>query len=203
VLYPFEGRIAPVRWLLAFPCILASKIKTKKMEVIFIMKRILPIALVIALALAGLAGCGTTVPATTKDGEKISVVATIFPPYDFTRAIAGDKADISMLLLPGCATETEASPATVKFLIDKIKEENIPVVFHIEISNEKMADTISEATGVKVLLLHVCHNISQADFAAGKTYLDFMTANVTALKEALWCPTILTARSNTQATSCI
>ncbi|MDR3051102.1 MAG: metal ABC transporter substrate-binding protein [Oscillospiraceae bacterium] len=86
---------------------------------------------------------------------------------------------------PGCATETEASPATVKFLIDKINAENIPVIFHIEMSNEKMANTISEATGAKVLLLHACHNISQADFSSGKTYIDLMSANVDALKEAL------------------
>jgi len=59
------------------------------------------------------------------------------------------------------------------------------VVFHIELSNEKMADTIAEATGAKVLLLHACHNISQEDFASGKTYLDLMAANADALKEAL------------------
>jgi zinc transport system substrate-binding protein len=86
---------------------------------------------------------------------------------------------------PGCSTETEASAATVKFLIDKIIGEGIPVVFHIELSNEKMAETISEATGAKVMMLHACHNISQADFVAGKTYIDLMTANVDALKEAL------------------
>ncbi|GBU21666.1 hypothetical protein R80B4_01566 [Fibrobacteres bacterium R8-0-B4] len=86
---------------------------------------------------------------------------------------------------PGCATETEASAKTVKFLIDKIKKEKIPVVFHIELSNEKMAKAISEATGAKVLLLHACHNITREDFAAGKTYVDFMTANVDALREAL------------------
>jgi zinc transport system substrate-binding protein len=86
---------------------------------------------------------------------------------------------------PGCATETEVSAATVKFLIDKINAENIPVVFHIELSNEKMADTISEATGAKVLLLHACHNISKLDFESGKTYIDLMDGNVEALKEAL------------------
>lgn len=86
---------------------------------------------------------------------------------------------------PGCSTETEASAATVKFLIDKVSAEHIPVVFHIELSNEKMADTISEATGAKVLLLHACHNISRDDFLAGKGYLDLMTDNVEALREAL------------------
>jgi zinc transport system substrate-binding protein len=86
---------------------------------------------------------------------------------------------------PGCATETEASAKTVKFLIDKIKKEKIPVVFHIELSNEKMANAIAEATGAKALLLHSCHNITKADFEAGKTYLELMTANADALREAL------------------
>jgi len=86
---------------------------------------------------------------------------------------------------PGCATETEASLATVKFLIDKVNDEQIPVVFHIEMSNDKIANTIADATGAKVRLLHSCHNISQSDFSAGKTYISLMTANVDALREAL------------------
>ena len=86
---------------------------------------------------------------------------------------------------PGCSTETEPSARTVAFLINKIKKEAIPVVFHIELSNEKMARTISEETGAKVLLLHSCHNITRDDFQSGKGYLDLMKQNVTALKEAL------------------
>jgi len=86
---------------------------------------------------------------------------------------------------PGCSTETEPSAATVAFLIDKVKAENIPVVFHIELSNEKMADTICEATNAKKLLLHACHNISKSDFEKGVSYFDLMTANVEAIKEAL------------------
>ncbi|MDR2360215.1 MAG: metal ABC transporter substrate-binding protein [Oscillospiraceae bacterium] len=86
---------------------------------------------------------------------------------------------------PGCSTETEASAATIAFLIDKVKDEQIPVVFHIELSNEKIADAISESTGAKVALLHACHNISKNDFESGKSYLDLMTDNVEALREAL------------------
>ena len=86
---------------------------------------------------------------------------------------------------PGCSTETEPSAATVKFLIDKVNAEKIPVIFHVELSNEKMANTISEATGAKVSLLHACHNISKTDFEKGVGYLDIMTQNVDALKEAI------------------
>ncbi|MDR0821439.1 MAG: metal ABC transporter substrate-binding protein [Oscillospiraceae bacterium] len=86
---------------------------------------------------------------------------------------------------PGCSGETEPSASTVAFLIDKIKADDIPVVFHIELGNERMANVIADATGAKSLTLHSCHNISKTDFQNGKTYLDFMRENVEALKEAL------------------
>jgi len=87
---------------------------------------------------------------------------------------------------PGCSTDSEPSAATVAFLINKVKSEKLPVIFHIELSNEKMADTISEATGAKKLLLHSCHNLTKNDFEKGITYLDIQKANVVNLKEALW-----------------
>jgi zinc transport system substrate-binding protein len=86
---------------------------------------------------------------------------------------------------PGCSTETEPSAATVAFLIKKIKAEKIPVVFYIELSNEKMADAIAEETGAKKRLLHAAHNISKRDFDGGLTYLEIMTRNMDSLREAL------------------
>lgn len=86
---------------------------------------------------------------------------------------------------PGCSTETEASAATVAFLIDKVKADKIPVVFHIELSNEQMCDSICSATGAKKELLNAVHNVSKDDFNAGVTYLDLMEHNVAVLREAL------------------
>ncbi|GHV95434.1 high-affinity zinc uptake system binding-protein ZnuA [Spirochaetia bacterium] len=86
---------------------------------------------------------------------------------------------------PGCSTETEPSAGTVAFLINKIKAEKIPVVFHIELGNERMADTIAEETGAEKLLLHACHNISKKDFENGSTYIDLMRQNVENLRRAL------------------
>lgn len=86
---------------------------------------------------------------------------------------------------PGCADEAEPSAATVTFLIDKVKAEGIPVVFHIELSNEDMADTICNETGVKKMLFSACHNVTRAQFDAGVTYLELMWQNVDALREAL------------------
>lgn len=86
---------------------------------------------------------------------------------------------------PGCASETEPSAATVAFLIDTVKREDIPVIFYIELSNHKVADVIAECTGAKTAQFNTCHNISADDFEAGETYLSLMTANINLLREAL------------------
>ena len=86
---------------------------------------------------------------------------------------------------PGCAEETEASISTVTFLIDKIKQEQIPVVLYPELSNHRLADTIAEETGAKALMLHSCHNVTQEDFNNGITYIELMKNNVEVLREAL------------------
>jgi len=82
---------------------------------------------------------------------------------------------------PGCSHETEPSAATVAFLIDKIKAEKIPVVFHIENSNENIANAIAEATGAKKMLMHSVHNVSDTN----ESYLSLMKKNAETLKEAL------------------
>lgn len=86
---------------------------------------------------------------------------------------------------PGCAEETEASISTVTFLIDKIKQEQIPVVLYPELSNHRLADTIAEETGAKALMLHSCHNVTQEYFNNGITYIELMKNNVEVLREAL------------------
>jgi zinc transport system substrate-binding protein len=87
---------------------------------------------------------------------------------------------------PGCSTETECSAATIAFLINKVRAEKIPVVFHIELSNEKIADVICEETGAKKLLLHAVHNITKRDFDRGLGYYTLMSQNVKNLREALY-----------------
>ena len=86
---------------------------------------------------------------------------------------------------PGCSAQTEASAKTISYLVDKVKEDKIPVVFHIELSNGKIAEAISKETGAKVLEFNTAHNISQKDFDAGVTYVDIMEENTKVLKEAL------------------
>lgn len=86
---------------------------------------------------------------------------------------------------PGCAEMTEPSAKTVAFLIEKVKEEKIPVVLYGEFSNHKICDTISEATGAKIRLFHSCHNLTKQEFESGVGYIELMYSNTDVLKEAL------------------
>ena len=62
------------------------------------MKRIASFFLALAMVFS-LTAC--TVPVEKADDGKIQIVATLFPYYDFARAIAGDRADVTLLLSPG------------------------------------------------------------------------------------------------------
>ena len=70
-----------------------------------------------------LSGCGRNIPGQISGREKgeaesrLQVVATIFPQYDFARQIAGDKADVYMLLKPGEEIHSyEPTPQDIKMI---------------------------------------------------------------------------------------
>ncbi len=86
---------------------------------------------------------------------------------------------------PGCSEQTEASAKTLAFLINKVKEDNIPVVLHLELTKGNIANSISDETGAKVMEFSSIHNISQSDFDKGITYVDIMKENIKVLKAAL------------------
>ena len=85
----------------------------------------------------------------------------------------------------GCAGDTEPSLTTLKYLIDLVSEQHIPVVYTIELSSQKVADAIAETTGAQVRTFHSCQTVSRAEFDAGVTYLQLMEANADVLREGL------------------
>ena len=85
----------------------------------------------------------------------------------------------------GCSSDTEPSLYTLKFLIDKVREEQIPVVYALELSSQRVAEAIAETTGARVVTFYSCQTVSQADWAAGEGYLSLMRRNVAALREGI------------------
>ena len=85
----------------------------------------------------------------------------------------------------GCSGDTEPSLATIKFLIDKVEDENIPVVYTIDFGTKKVAAVVSECTGAAIETLYSMQTVSRADFDAGETYLTLMERNFEALRKGL------------------
>ena len=83
----------------------------------------------------------------------------------------------------GCSEQTEASAKTISFLINKVKQEKIKKIYKIELSNGKIAETVSKDTGAEVLELHSAHNVTAEDFSKGVTYVDLMKRNLLALSK--------------------
>lgn len=88
------------------------------------MKKIINIFIAVVLIIVLNVGCSK--PASQTSKTKISIVSTIFAPYDFTRQITGDKADITMLLPPSSESHTyEPSPK------DRIKIQDCDVFVYV------------------------------------------------------------------------
>ena len=87
------------------------------------MKKFLALFAVAIVAVGILAGCSSSnassdnSTSTENDPNKITIVATLFPQYDFARQIAGDKANIELILPPGVESHTfESLPDSVHVL---------------------------------------------------------------------------------------
>ena len=85
----------------------------------------------------------------------------------------------------GCSTDTEPSAGTIAYLIDKVKEGQIPAVYYLELSSHRVAEIIGEETGAEPLLLHSCHNVTRSELEAGVTYAELMRGNIESLRKGL------------------
>ena len=86
---------------------------------------------------------------------------------------------------PGCSTSTDISASSVAFLINKVNELSLPVVYYVEFSAGRVADTIAEETGAETLLFHSCHTVSKEEFESGVTYEQLMRNNLEVLNRGL------------------
>ena len=85
----------------------------------------------------------------------------------------------------GCSSQVDASPKTIAYLMNYIKDNKIPYLYYIELSNEKIANTLIEQTGAEKLKLHSGQNVSKEEFNSGVTYLSIMRDNLESLKKGL------------------
>ena len=77
--------------------------------------------LLCAVLLVGFASCGSE--GGKEDNGKISIVCTLFPQYDFVRQLAGDKAEVTLLLTPGTDSHSyDPSPVDMVNMLNDFTE---------------------------------------------------------------------------------
>lgn len=114
--------------------------------------------LTVFLTLALLTGCGASAPEKA-ESETLQIVATVFPAYDFARAVAGDLADVELLLPPGTESHSyEPTPA------DMLAAGNCDLFLYLGGESDAWVETILEATeptGVTVAMVDCVETLEE------------------------------------------
>lgn len=84
-----------------------------------------------------------------------------------------------------CGAHDEPSVREVARIIDYMKKNDIPCVYHEEFVEPKVARTIAEASGAELLLFSTAHNVTKDDLDRGVTFVDVMRRNLANLKKGL------------------
>lgn len=119
------------------------------------MKRFIAIILSLIL-IVSLFGCTAS---EKKESGKLSIITTLFPQYDFCREIAGDRADVSLLLPPGVESHT-FEPTSA----DIIKIEKSDVFIYTGDSMEAWAGRIiGSINNTDLRVVDISENISMKE----------------------------------------
>lgn len=104
--------------------------------------------------------CGCAQKAT--DNQKISVVTTIFPLYDFARAIGEDKLDIKMLIRPGSEVHSyDPLPSDMAAVYDS------DLFLYIGGESDTWVNTVIDGESINALPLIECVSHSAAEHSHG------------------------------------
>ncbi|MBD1999429.1 zinc ABC transporter substrate-binding protein [Leptolyngbya sp. FACHB-541] len=123
-----------------------------------ILRRLLIALLLLPVA----AGCSTSAPdaqspdvTTEASDEKLQVLATFLPMYLFTKAVAGDAADVEVLIQPGTEVhEYQSTPDDVRAIAEA------DVLVQNGLSMEEFLDsTINSAQNAELVVINASENI--------------------------------------------
>jgi len=107
------------------------------------------IIVMIAILAVFLVGCQQVSQSTSQaTSDKITIVTTLYPLYEFSKEVGGDKADVALLLPPGAEAHTfEPKPS------DIIRINNADMFVYIGAGMEPWTHDIIEGTNNKKLIL--------------------------------------------------
>ena len=120
-------------------------------------KTIVALVMVMALAMASLTGCGKS---KAKASEKISVVATIFPEYDWVKNIVKDNAEVDITMLLDTGVDLHSYQPTADDIL-KISTCDLFIYVGGE-SDEWVEDVLDKATNKNMKVLNLMEVLGES-----------------------------------------
>jgi zinc transport system substrate-binding protein len=95
--------------------------------------------------------------------------------------------NLNQVAISGISPDEEPSLKQMAQVVDFVKINRIKYIFFETLLSSKLADTISQETGAKTLVLNPIEGLTKADMKAGKNYITIMEDNLANLRTALSC----------------
>ena len=128
------------------------------------MKKTIAVVLLLCLALS-LAACGESDTAQ-EEAAPVSIVTTVFPAYDFARQIAGERAEVSLLVPPGA--ESHSFEPTAR---DMIRVQECTLFFCNGGESEAWVDDLLAEQPVEALRMLDCVEALEEEVAEAEEIL--------------------------------
>jgi zinc transport system substrate-binding protein len=88
----------------------------------------------------------------------------------------------------GISPDAEPTAANLVKLTRLIRENRLDTLFHEELINPRVAETLARETGATLLKLNPAGNLAKEQFDRGETFITLMDRNLENLKTGLKCP---------------
>ena len=111
---------------------------------------------------------------------------TIIATHDAYNYLA-HRYNFNVIPITGISPEDEPSAGRMAEIADTVRQQNISYIFFESLVSSQLADTISQETGAKTLVLDPIEGVRREDQQAGKNYITIQEQNLKNLQLAMAC----------------
>lgn len=87
--------------------------------------------------------------------------------------------------ISGLSPDQEPTPTELASIETFVKENKVKVIYTEEVASKKIAETVSEATGAKLVVLNPLEGLTNKEQKAGVDYIKVMQTNLKALQQVI------------------